>query len=141
MLEHNSPGGWDIIHGAIYSEDRENNVLFAEAFITTPYVFVMQKAPDSEQTLKKGMKVAIPYYYELHSQLKEMYPEVEWIQVDNASAAFHKVKEGELDALVATQLNSRYMIDHYYLMNFIIFLFWRSECIAFVRFSSRRTGT
>lgn len=87
------------------------------------------------------MKVAIPYYYELHSQLKEMYPEVEWIQVDNASAAFHKVKEGELDALVATQLNSRYMIDHYYLMNFIIFLFWRSECIAFVRFSSRRTGT
>lgn len=60
------------------------------------------------------MKVAIPYYYELHSQLKEMYPEVEWIKVDNASAAFHKVKEGELDALVATQLNSRYMIDHYY---------------------------
>lgn len=55
-----------------------------------------------------------PYYYELHSQLKEMYPEVEWIKVDNASAAFHKVKEGELDALVATQLNSRYMIDHYY---------------------------
>ncbi|WP_250555711.1 hypothetical protein, partial [Escherichia coli] len=35
-----------IIPGAIYSEDRENNVLFAEAFITTPYVFVMQKAPD-----------------------------------------------------------------------------------------------
>lgn len=69
------------------------------------------------------MKVAIPYYYELHSQLKEMYPEVEWIKVDNASAAFHKVKEGELDALVATQLNSRYAIDHYYLMNFIIFLF------------------
>lgn len=86
----------------------------------------MQKAPDSEQTLKKGMKVAIPYYYELHSQLKEMYPEVEWIQVDNASAAFHKVKEGELDALVATQLNSRYMIDHYYpneLYHFLILAF------------------
>ncbi|BBU82195.1 hypothetical protein EIMP300_35950 [Escherichia coli] len=111
-----NPGknGWDILPAAIYSEDRENNVSFAEVFITTPYVFVMQKAPDSEQTLKKGMKVAIPYYYELHSQLKEMYPEVEWIKVDNASAAFHKVKEGELDALVATQLNSRYMIDHYY---------------------------
>ena len=60
----------------------------------------MQKAPDSEQTLKKrNEKFAIPYYYELHSQLKEMYPEVEWIKVDNASAAFHKVKEGELDAL------------------------------------------
>ena len=109
-----NPGGWDILPAAIYSEDRENNVSFAEAFITTPYVFVMQKAPDSEQTLKKGMKVAIPYYYELHSQLKEMYPEVEWIKVDNASAAFHKVKEGELDALVATIT---------ILMNFIIFLF------------------
>lgn len=87
------------------------------------------------------MKVAIPYYYELHSQLKEIYPEVEWIQVDNASAAFHKVKEGELDALVATQLNSRYMIVITILMNFIISYSWRSECIAFVRFSSRRTGT
>ncbi len=87
------------------------------------------------------MKVAIPYYYELHSQLKEMYPEVEWIQVDNASAAFHKVKEGELDALVATQLNSRYMIDHYYPNELYHFLIRRSECIAFVRFSSRRTGT
>ncbi len=60
------------------------------------------------QQRRMRMKVAIPYYYELHSQLKEMYPEVEWIQVDNASAAFHKVKEGELDALVATQLNSPY---------------------------------
>ena len=73
------------------------------------------------------MKVAIPYYYELHSQLKEMYPEVEWIQVDNASAAFHKVKEGELDALVATQLNSRYMIDHYYPNELYHFLIRRSN--------------
>lgn len=116
-------GGWDILPGAIYSEKREQSVSFAETFITTPYVFVMKNAPDSEQALKKGMKVAIPNYYDLHLQLEEMYPDIEWIQVDNASAAFHQVKEGKLDALVATQLNSRYMIDHYYpneLFHFLI---------------------
>lgn len=29
-----------------------------------------------------------------------MYPEVEWIQVDNVSVVFYKVKEGEFDVLV-----------------------------------------
>ncbi len=78
----------------------------------------------------------MPFHlYELHSQLKEMYPEVEWIKVDNASAAFHKVKEGELDALVATQLNSRYMIDHYYPNELYHFLIpGVPKCHAFVRF-------
>lgn len=38
-----NPGGWDILPAAIYSEDRENNVSFAEVFITTPYVLSCKK--------------------------------------------------------------------------------------------------
>ena len=34
MLGHSlTPGGWDILPAAIYSEDRVNNVSFAEVFI------------------------------------------------------------------------------------------------------------
>lgn len=109
-----SGGDWDIFPGAIYSEAREHQVAFSETVLTTPYVFVMQKTAVADQMLKPGMKVAVPPYYGLDKQLKEKFPDMEWVPVENASAAFHQVQEGRLDAVVATQLTARYMIDHYY---------------------------
>lgn len=50
-----------------------------------------------------------------------MYLEVEWIQVDNVSVVFYKVKEGEFDVLVVIQLNLCYMIDYYYFNEFYYF--------------------
>jgi len=107
-------GKWDIFPGAIYSEEREQEVAFSEMLMMSPYVYVVQKERMKDKTLKPGMKVGLPSYYGLNTTLKKRHPEVEWVPVTNASAAFHQVQEGKLDALVATQSTARYMVDHYY---------------------------
>lgn len=107
-------GKWDIFPGAIHTEAQEHQVAFSDTLITSPYVYVMQKARMKVQVIKRGMKVGLPPYYGLNALLKERHPEVEWVPVTNAFSAFHLVEEGKLDALVATQPTARYMIDHYY---------------------------
>lgn len=107
-------GKWDIFPGAIYSEEREHQVAFSNTLIMSPYVYVMQKARMKEHTIKPGMKVGLPAYYGLDDTLKKRHPKVQWVSVANASAAFHQIQEGKLDALVATQSTARYMVDHYY---------------------------
>lgn len=113
-MELNPDGKWDIFPGAIYSEQREHQVAFTDTLMMTPYVYVMKKDLMKVQKLKPGMKVGLPPYYGLDATLKARYPEVEWVEINNASAAFHQIQEGTLDALVTTQPTAQYMLDHYY---------------------------
>lgn len=107
-------GKWELFPGAIYSASREHEVAFSSPLMLTPYVYVMQKERARAQALTSGMKVGLPAYYGLDDILKKRHPEVTFITVENASAAFHQVQDGTLDALVATQPTARYMVDHYY---------------------------
>lgn len=109
------PGGdWDLFPGAIYSEAREQQANFSQVLVKSPYVMVMHKALAVHQQLTTGMRVAVPPYYGISEKLKVLYPNVIWVAVANASAAFHQVQNGELDAVVTTQATARFMVDHYF---------------------------
>lgn len=107
-------GNWDIFPGAIYTEQREHQVAFTNALMMSPYVYVIKKDRMKIHKILPGMKVGLPLYYGLGETLKAQHPDVEWVAVDNASAAFHQVQEGKLDALVTLQPTAQYMLDHYY---------------------------
>ncbi|HFN0791340.1 transporter substrate-binding domain-containing protein (plasmid) [Klebsiella variicola] len=107
-------GEWDIFPGAIYTEKREHQVAFSNTLMVSPYVYVMRKERARDQAIIPGMKVGLPSYYGLDEILKKRHPQVKWIAVDNASAAFNQLQDGTLDALVAIQPTARFMVDHYY---------------------------
>ncbi|MGL5387222.1 MAG: transporter substrate-binding domain-containing protein [Serratia sp. (in: enterobacteria)] len=107
-------GDWDILPSATYSPDREEQIAFTHPYLATPFVMVTRVAAKQGIELQPGMKVAIPAYHTLLEKLKIKYPGVKWIEVENTSAALSMLDQGEIDAVVSTQLAARYIIDHYY---------------------------
>ncbi|WP_233432941.1 response regulator [Rahnella victoriana] len=107
-------GGWDILPTATYSTEREEQMLFTHPFIATPFVLVTRATSGQEDSLSPGSKVAIPAYHPLSEKLKKKYPGVTWVIAENTSTALSKLMLGDVDAVVSTQLASRFIIDHYY---------------------------
>ncbi|WP_447885793.1 transporter substrate-binding domain-containing protein, partial [Serratia fonticola] len=107
-------GNWDILSSATYSPEREEQAAFTHPFLATPFVIVTRAAVKQTETMKPGMKVAIPAYHTLSEKLKAKYPGVQWVEVENTGAALSMLDRREIDAVVSTQLASRYIIDHYY---------------------------
>jgi len=107
-------GGWDILPTATYSTEREEQMLFTHPFIATPFVLVTRDTSGHEDSLSPGSKVAIPAYHPLSEKLKKKYPGVTWVIAENTSTALSKLMLGDVDAVVSTQLASRFIIDHYY---------------------------
>ena len=107
-------GGWDILPTATYSTEREEQMLFTHPFIATPFVLVTRATSGQEDSLSPGSKVAIPAYHPLSEKMKKKYPGVTWVIAENTSTALSKLMLGDVDAVVSTQLASRFIIDHYY---------------------------
>lgn len=107
-------GGWDLVPTATYSVEREEDMLFTHPFIATPFVLVTRASSDEPEMLTPGSSVAIPAYHPLSEKLKKKYPGVTWVIAENTSTALSKLMLGEVDAVVSTQLASRFIIDHYY---------------------------
>lgn len=107
-------GDWDILSSATYSPEREEQVAFTHSFLTSTFVMVTRVVDKQAEVVRPGMKVAIPAYHTLSEKLKTKYPGVQWVEVENTSKALSMLDRGEIDAVVSTQLASRYIIDHYY---------------------------
>lgn len=107
-------GGWDVLPTATFSAEREEAMLFTHPFIATPFVLVTRASSGQNELLVPGAKVAIPAYHPLTDKLKHKYPGVEWVIAENTSTALSKLMLGDVDAVVSTQLASRFIIDHYY---------------------------
>lgn len=114
MVDIMRKGGWDLVPTATYSVEREEEMLFTHPFIATPFVLVTRATSDQPDILSPGTKVAIPAYHPLSEKLKKKYPGVTWVIAENTSTALSKLMLGDVDAVVSTQLASRFIIDHYY---------------------------
>jgi two-component system sensor histidine kinase EvgS len=114
MVDIMRKGGWDVLPTATFSAEREEEMLFTHPFIATPFVLVTRASSEQKDMLTPGSKVAIPAYHPLTDKLKKKYPGVEWVIAENTSTALSKLMLGDVDAVVSTQLASRFIIDHYY---------------------------
>lgn len=107
-------GKWDLVPTATFSEEREEYMLFTHPFITTPFVLVMLETNHQHDIMLPTSKVAIPAYHPLSEKLKKKYPNVTWVTSENTSTALNDLMQGNVDAVVSTQLASRFIIERYY---------------------------
>lgn len=107
-------GNWDLVPTVTYSEEREDYMLFTHPFISTPFVLVRLATTHQQDILMPSAKVAIPAYHPLSEKLRKKYPGVMWVTTENTSTALNKLMQGSVDAVVSTQLASRFIIDRYY---------------------------
>ncbi|WP_196297896.1 response regulator [Hafnia alvei] len=106
-------GGWDIIPTATYSPSREDLISFTHPIITTPFTIVVRTS-SSNAKLLPGMKVAITPMHVLTEKLRAKHPDINLIQLETTRLGLDLLAEGKVDAVISTQLTSRYMIDNYY---------------------------
>lgn len=114
MINIMQKGNWDLLPIASYSIDREDLASFTHPFITTPFVAVVKNTPEAISSLSAGMKVAIPEYHALLNILKEEYPDIEWVPVENTSVGLHMIEQDVVDASIYNLISAQYMIEHYY---------------------------
>lgn len=114
MVDIIRKGEWDIIPFATYSPEREDEIAFTHPFIATPFVVVTQATPDGIIEIKPGMRVALPAYHTLSEKLQRKHPDIEWVRAENTSDALSMLNQGKIDAVISTQLATRFIIDHYY---------------------------
>lgn len=107
-------GEWDLIPAATYSNERGGRIAFSDPFMKLPFVVVTKVKLPVDLTLKTVNQIAIPPHFTLTDQLKEKYPHIKWMVVENTSIAMSMVNKGDVDATVTTELSARYIIDHYY---------------------------
>ncbi len=105
-----------LILAATFNEFRNEHIAFSDTILTSPVVFVskLDKKTLKIKDLERKMKVGMPSHYAQEAELRNRYPEVQWITVDNSSSSLQSVAEGKLDAVVTTELTARFMIEHYY---------------------------
>ncbi|WP_447880190.1 transporter substrate-binding domain-containing protein [Serratia fonticola] len=106
-------GDWDLHPAAVYSDERNEKVLFTKPFMSTPFVIVMKKNGNNIPDIKKGMTIAIPSHHVLMSALKKKYPEARFLKVSNSSVAINMLTRGKVDAAISTELTAKYYMDHY----------------------------
>lgn len=114
MIKIMLKGEWDLIPAATYSSERVDHISFSDPFMKVPFVLVTKLKRAVDTSLKDITQVAIPSHFTIDRQLRDKYPQVKWILVENTSIAMNMVNKGEVDAAVTTQLSARYIIDHYY---------------------------
>lgn len=106
-------GGWDLHPAAIYSDERNDKVLFTHPFLSTPFVIVVKEDENKFPDIKSGMKISIPSDHFLIKTLEKKYPQVKFIRSENSSMAINMLSNGEVDAAISTKLTAKYYIEHY----------------------------
>ncbi|WP_447885641.1 transporter substrate-binding domain-containing protein [Serratia fonticola] len=106
-------GDWDLHPAAVYSDERNEKVIFTKPFMSTPFVIVVKEDGNNTPDIKKGMTIAIPSHHTLMSTLKNKYPEVRFLKVSNSSVAINMLTRGKVDAAISTKLTAKYYMDHY----------------------------
>lgn len=105
-----------LVLAATFREERSNQIAFTDSILTTPFVFVTKIKIDEpkRKDISDGMRVGVTKSHALEDELKNRYPRIIWVDIDNSASSLQMIVDGKLDAVVTTQLTAQFMIDHYF---------------------------
>lgn len=107
--------GKGLFIGAIsYSTLRDSSLRFSRPYFSSPFVLVVNRKTALPFTLSAKVRIAITANNQLIPELKQRYPGIQLLTVDNASLAMQMVNEGKADAAIHTLAGAGYMIDRYF---------------------------
>lgn len=98
---------------------RAETILFTRPVLNFPHAIYTRRGNTAPENLAAlaGRRVAVERDYYLDEYLKENYPEIALLPVDNALDALIKVASGEADAYVGNIAVASYLIDRNVLSN------------------------
>ena len=112
MIESVKQGNADLIAAFTPSSSREDTFRFTKPYLSTPFVLVTRRQPDSARTLDElnGKPVALVIDNTVSPYLTEHYPGVRLIAAKNSAQALAMLAAGEVDGAINSLISARYLI-------------------------------
>lgn len=104
----------DMIAALSHSTLREDKMTFTRPFMFAPFVLVVRNDDKAPTELGGKMRVAVVDGNQIQQRYAELYPEVVWLPVANATLAMKLVEEKRADAAIHIQTGASFMIDRYF---------------------------
>lgn len=112
---------WDMYPTITLTNQNLHNSTFSDPLMNVAFVMITSREETADSLLNKPIRIALPAGHVLESDLKQRYPRATWVSADTGGVAMTMLKEGKVDAAIATELSARYMVDHYYQKNMHFF--------------------
>lgn len=125
-----SGGQWDMYPTIAPTNQNRDDSAFSDPLMNVAFVVITSRRETADSLLEKPIRVALPAGHILERGLKQRYPQVTWVNADTGSAAMAMVKEGDVDAAIATELSAKFITDHYYQNNMHFFRLPDMPCIG-----------
>ncbi len=95
--------------------EREAQVDFTRPYLSTSFVLLSRK-DDTRQDLADldGKRVAAPHGSVVGAYVREHFPQVKLVEVDNYSDALPLLEEGRVDAALQPMLTATFLVNRYY---------------------------
>ncbi|WP_080482162.1 transporter substrate-binding domain-containing protein [Pseudomonas syringae] len=113
MLNRVSQGQADMIGALIPSEEREDQLSFSRPYVDNSFVLVTRKWPDNPPRLEQlnGKRVAINVGSPLTAYLRDNFPEIVPIEVDNPFQALDMLAQGRVEGAITSLLIANYFLS------------------------------
>ncbi|EMW6553367.1 transporter substrate-binding domain-containing protein [Citrobacter werkmanii] len=116
-----SGGQWDMYPTIAPTNQNQDDSALSDPLMNVAFVVITSRQETADSLLGKPIRIALPAGHILERGLKQQYPQVTWVNADTGSAAMAMVKEGDVDAAIATELSAKFITDHYYQNNMHFF--------------------
>lgn len=116
-----SGGQWDMYPTIAPNNQNQDDSALSDPLMNVAFVVITSRQETADSLLGKPIRIALPAGHILERGLKQQYPQVTWVNADTGSAAMAMVKEGDVDAAIATELSAKFITDHYYQNNMHFF--------------------
>jgi len=112
-------GQADVITSVMKNEERSRYLIFTSPYISVPAVIIVKH--ENRETLSPekltGYRVAVGKGYAVEAYLREKYPGLRLVPVDDEVDGLKMLSFSEVDAIVADTASASYIIDRYKITN------------------------
>ncbi|MBO3277023.1 transporter substrate-binding domain-containing protein [Pseudomonas schmalbachii] len=116
MLQRVRLGQASAIAALTPAPEREDILEFTRPYLSTSFIVVANKSDDRINSLDdlKGRRLAVPRGTVLVSYLREHYPEIQLVEVENNADAFPLLSERKVDAAVHLMAAANFLIPRHF---------------------------
>ncbi|WP_268796780.1 transporter substrate-binding domain-containing protein [Pseudomonas huanghezhanensis] len=113
MMNQVTQGKADMIGAMVPSDERENRFSFSRPYLDNSFVLVTRKRPSSPANLEQlaGKRVALALGSPLLEYLKEAWPDIYPVEVDNPSQALDMLAHGRVEGAITSLLSASYYLS------------------------------
>lgn len=113
MMNQVTQGRADLIGAMIPSDERENRFNFSRPYLDNSFVLVTRKQTSSPANLEQlaGKRVALALGSPILAQLRQAWPDIYPVEVDNPSQAMDMLAHGRVEGAITSLLSASYYLS------------------------------